>query len=134
LYFVVGEEPLLFKPERLIECRKKRKLTQEQLAQKVKTTKGTISNYENGHSTPPHETLVAIADVLGVSTDYLLGRTDDPNRPDSINEIKNPRILRMVSRANELSQLSEEELDQALDYIEFLFQQAEKRRKKKEKK
>jgi transcriptional regulator with XRE-family HTH domain len=77
----VGEEPLLFKPERLIEWRKKRKFTQEQLAQKVKTTKGTISNYENGHSTPPHETLVTIADVLGVSTDYLLGRTDDPTPP-----------------------------------------------------
>lgn len=125
---------MLFKPERLIECRKKRKLTQEQLAQKVKTTKGTISNYENGHSTPPHETLVAIADVLGVSTDYLLGRTDDPNRPDSINEIKNPRILRMISRANELSHLSEDELNQALDYIDFLFQVAEKRRKNKEQK
>lgn len=71
----------MFKPERLIEWRKKKKLTQEQLAQKVQTTKGTISNYENGHSTPPHETLVAIADVLGISTDYLLGRTDDPTPP-----------------------------------------------------
>lgn len=74
----------MFIPERLIERRKKRNLTQEQLAKKVKTTKGTISNYENGHSTPPHETLVAIADVLGVSTDYLLGRTDDPTPPSEM--------------------------------------------------
>lgn len=76
----------MFIPERLIERRKKRNLTQEQLAKKVKTTKGTISNYENGHSTPPHETLVAIADVLGVSTDYLLGRTDDPTPPGNRNK------------------------------------------------
>jgi transcriptional regulator with XRE-family HTH domain len=71
----------MFKSERLVEWRKKRNLTQEQLAQKVNTTKGTISNYENGHSAPPHETLVSIADVLNISTDYLLGRTDDPTPP-----------------------------------------------------
>lgn len=68
----------MFNPKRLIEWRKKRGLTQDELASKVNTTKGTISNYENGHSTPPHETLVSIADVLNVSTDYLLGRTNNP--------------------------------------------------------
>ncbi|NOJ73154.1 helix-turn-helix transcriptional regulator [Paenibacillus alvei] len=69
---------ILFRSDRLIEWRKKKKLTQEQLAVKVNITKAGISNYENGHSAPPHETLVALADFLGITTDYLLGRTDDP--------------------------------------------------------
>lgn len=60
--------------ERLKEARKKKKLTQEELAIKVNTTKGTISNYENGHSSPSNEMLTMLADVLDVSTDWLLGR------------------------------------------------------------
>lgn len=36
----------------------------------------TISDYENCESVPTLLTLVAIADLFGVSGDYLLGRTD----------------------------------------------------------
>ncbi|MET1032229.1 helix-turn-helix domain-containing protein, partial [Domibacillus tundrae] len=39
-------------------------------------TKGTISNYENGHSTPSNEMLKDLADILDTTTDYLLGRTN----------------------------------------------------------
>lgn len=63
---------------RILDKRKKLKFTQEALAIKVNLTKAAISNYENGFSSPSNETLVAIADALGVTTDYLLGRTDDP--------------------------------------------------------
>jgi transcriptional regulator with XRE-family HTH domain len=63
--------------QRLRYARKTRGLTQEELAEKVQTTKGTISNYENNHSSPPNEMLSMLADVLDVSTDWLLGRVDD---------------------------------------------------------
>jgi len=61
---------------RLKAARKALKLTQSELAQKVKTTKGTISNYENGHSTPSNEMLIDLADALETTTDYLLGRSN----------------------------------------------------------
>ncbi|WAA10302.1 helix-turn-helix domain-containing protein [Fervidibacillus albus] len=64
--------------DRLKMARKKRGLTQEQLAIMVKTTKATISNYENKYSTPSNEMLKDLADALSVTTDYLLGRSDDP--------------------------------------------------------
>ena len=67
-----------FHGDRVALWRKKRKLTQEELAVKINVTKAAVSNYENGHSTPSNETLVALADVLDVDTDYLLGRTDQP--------------------------------------------------------
>lgn len=62
--------------ERIKRARKAAKLTQEELAMKVNTTKGTISNYENGHSTPSNQMLVELSEVLNVTTDYLLGKDD----------------------------------------------------------
>lgn len=64
--------------QRIKLARKAKKLTQEQLASKVQTTKGTISNYENGHSSPSNEMIVLLADALDCTADYLLGRTDTP--------------------------------------------------------
>lgn len=63
--------------QRLRKARKARGMTQEELAAQVRTTKGTISNYENSHSTPPNDMLLQLADVLHVTTDWLLGRTDE---------------------------------------------------------
>lgn len=64
---------------RIKQLRKLSKLTQEELGKRANTTKGTISNYENGHSTPSNQMLVVLADVLDVTTDYLLGRVDEMN-------------------------------------------------------
>jgi transcriptional regulator with XRE-family HTH domain len=63
--------------KRLKTARNKAKLTQEELGKKVNTTKGTISNYENGHSTPSNDMLLLLADVLNTTTDYLLGRENN---------------------------------------------------------
>ena len=67
--------------KRLISARRKSKLTQAELAKKVHTTKSTISNYENRHSNPSNEMLVLLSDALNVSTDYLLGKTEELGTP-----------------------------------------------------
>ncbi len=51
-------------------------LPQEQLARLIGVERSTISSYESNMRQPSLETLSRIADVFGVSTDYLLGRTD----------------------------------------------------------
>lgn len=63
--------------QRLKSARTRSKLTQDQLAAKVNTTKSTISNYENGHSSPSNEMLVLLSDALVVTTDFLLGKTEN---------------------------------------------------------
>lgn len=73
----------MFYGDRVASQRKSKKLTQEELAMKISLTKAAVSNYENGHSTPSNETLVALADALDVDTDYLLGRTDTPREKPS---------------------------------------------------
>ena len=70
--------------QRLKIARSKSKLTQDGLSKKVNTTKSTISNYENGHSSPSNEMLVLLSDALNVSTDYLLGKTEYLVTPKTI--------------------------------------------------
>ena|SRR5690625_101140 len=65
--------------KRLKYMRKLRKLSQEELGKKINSTKGTISNYENEYSSPSNEVLKDLADVLNTTTDYLLGRSNDPD-------------------------------------------------------
>ena len=112
--------------QRLKSARTRSKLTQEELAAKVNTTKGTISNYENGHSTPSNEMLVLLSDALDISTDYLLGRTEKYNVGDDtttnykisfhqaaqINEILGRKKITSSNFRNELG-MSEDE------YFEF---------------
>ena len=53
-------------------ARTRRRLTQDDLAQAVHTTRQTISNYETGRSRPDVETLQLLADALGVELTELL--------------------------------------------------------------
>lgn len=48
-------------------------MTQRSLAEKLKTTEATVSRYTSGNRTPNVETAVAIAEILGVSMDQLVG-------------------------------------------------------------
>lgn len=60
---------------RLREMRTLRHITQEQLAEMADTSRAMIGRYETADQLPALDTLIRIADALGVSTDYLLGRT-----------------------------------------------------------
>lgn len=64
--------------ERLKQARRQKGLTQNELGEMIQQKKTTISNYETGYSTPSNKIIVDLADALGVTTDYLLGRVDSP--------------------------------------------------------
>ena len=63
---------------RIKELRKRRNITQLKLAMDLHTTQNTISRYESGEREPGISELVKLADYFGVSVDYLLERTDNP--------------------------------------------------------
>ena len=52
--------------------------TQVEFANKLGLTKQTINNWENERRTPDPNTVVAIAELFGVTTDYLLGKEQTP--------------------------------------------------------
>lgn len=54
--------------------RTEHKLTQKQLAEKIGSSAKNIWAYENGFSNPPLEACVKLANIFGVSIDYLVGR------------------------------------------------------------
>lgn len=64
--------------ERLKALRKGKKMSAVGLANELETTKQTISGWENAYRIPSLETTAKIADFFGVSIDYLIGRTDNP--------------------------------------------------------
>ena len=53
------------------------KLSQEELAKKIGSNQRQISKWENGIIEPNINQLKAIADEFQISTDYLIGRSDD---------------------------------------------------------
>lgn len=59
--------------------RKNSDLTQEELAEKLNISQKSISKYETGARKPSFETLTKMAKLFNVSTDYLLGITDERN-------------------------------------------------------
>ena len=62
--------------ERLKALRTENHLRQDQVARLMKKKKSSISMYETGMRQPSYTTLVRLADVFNVTTDYLLGRTN----------------------------------------------------------
>lgn len=62
--------------ERIRNARKSCGLTQTKMAQLVGITQPNYSFYERGVVIPSVEIICKIADVSGMSTDYLLCRTD----------------------------------------------------------
>ena len=66
-------------PTRLKELRRANNITQAQLAERVGLCVMTISKYENGGK-PNYLKVLCMAEIFGVSMDYLLGYVDDPSR------------------------------------------------------
>lgn len=66
---------------RIRERRKQLHMSQEDLAALVGTNQKQISLYETGKNDPTGDVLIALADALDTTVDYLLGRTNTPDRP-----------------------------------------------------
>ena len=62
---------------RLISLRKEHGLTQEGLAKIIGKTRSTVSGYETEGKEPELETICLLAHYFGVTTDYLLGLTEE---------------------------------------------------------
>lgn len=63
--------------KRLKEARERKGLKQREVAEHLQIGARSYQNYEGGQRRPDYETLIALADLLDVSLDYLLGRTDE---------------------------------------------------------
>lgn len=92
--------------DNLKAIRKAKKLTQLELATRLKVSKGTVSAYEQGLSHPSIETLVKICAILDTSADYLLGISNDlPFKLGGLSKEQMESVLQFVAlieKANEI--------------------------------
>ena len=66
--------------ERLRHLRTSHELSQMDLAKQLKTSKSSVNMYERCEREPSLEMLEKVADYFNVDLDYLLGKTDCPNK------------------------------------------------------
>ncbi len=70
----------------LVELRKSRRLTQQELAEKINYSDKAVSRWEHAETLPDIETLCKICDIYGVKFEYLLQKEQAPRN-------KNPYIV-----------------------------------------
>lgn len=73
---VLGARKMYFR--RLRDLREDNDLTQTQIAELLGIQQTVYSRYERGFQNIPLEFLLILADYYQVSTDYILGRTNNP--------------------------------------------------------
>ena len=117
--------------ERIRELAKKRGLTLKQVAVKAGLSENAIYRYNQGIE-PKLPTLKALAKVLGVSVDYLLGNDETPewaDKKDSIdlNDFLNDNLR--VNMAFDGEDLTEEEIERLKVAMTQIFWDKRKREK-----
>lgn len=100
--------------DRIKQLRLELNLTQEQFAQKIGFSRTAISAWEIGRNEPSNDDTIKLADFFGVSTDYLLGKTDIRN----IEELKNVRFAN--AGGLDTNGLDEEELVELQRQIDLI--------------
>lgn len=112
--------------DKLKKLRLKSKMTQGDVCQKLSLEQSTLANYENSRRFPKPKTLVALAELFNVSTDYLLGRKEstqisshhlNADTLQLINEFENNPQMQMLFDA--ARGLSKEKMNEVLRFIEF---------------
>ena len=65
--------------QRLRELRKRRNMTLDEASKKLNIPLTTLAGYENEKRKPPIDMLIKFSDFYGVSVDYIIGLTNEPD-------------------------------------------------------
>lgn len=111
------------------DLRKKSGLSQKEFADLFNVHQTAVSQWETGKTTPDKETLIKIANYFGVSIDYLLGNTEQKEKPlvnedeeltEYLDELKNrPEMKMLFSLAKGATK---EDVEKAVKIIETLLE------------
>lgn len=102
---------------RIREIRKEKGLTAKYLALELGIAESTVSQYENSKREPDQNTLIQIADILGVSLDYLLCRSEQDDikkQPPAQGEELDNSLISL------LMELNPQDAQRVRDFVEGL--------------
>lgn len=98
--------------KRLLEARKKKGFSQDDVAKKLNTKAPVIGRYERDEAKPSIEAAARLSNLLEVSLDYLVGNSNVEVSTD------------MLNRVLELQSLSEEDKNTALKLLDAFLRDA----------
>lgn len=104
--------------ERLKAARDLREIKQNELAEKAGLPPSSIAHFESGNRKPSFDNLRRLATALEVTTDYLLGRVDDPGLAEAGDPLYRD-IGKLAGRDREI----------AKDFLKMLAKKAEAKKK-----
>lgn len=104
--------------QRLREAREKAGLKQIDASKLLGISNGTLSGYEREYRDPDPDTLHKMADLYGVSVDWLLGKSVYP----STNDTSNPEPMSEQDSLmfSNWKRMTEEEKQEALNVIQYI--------------
>ena len=109
------------------------KMSQEKLGHLVGVGRTAVAMWESGKSEPDNATLVKLAEIFGVSADYLLGRTDQKETPTPAGEHRVEKQDLMAAFWGGDKDLSPEDMDAMWNDVEnFAAFVAEKKKREKQ--
>jgi len=106
-------------PARLRAARALRGLSQSELAERADLQPSAVSHFETGRRSPSFDNLKALAEALQVSTDYLLGRVNDPG----VHSAATDKLFRHAEN------MSSDDLDTLTGFAEMLAKKAAHKKK-----
>ncbi|MCT3076644.1 helix-turn-helix domain-containing protein [Leuconostoc citreum] len=105
------------------EIAKKRGMSMESLANKVGISKSGIYQWDKHEPKP--STIQKVADVLHVSTDYLLGRTDEMNAMSSDKKVTDILDDETILAFDGM-EIAEEDKEKLREYARFIIEQRQR--------
>ena len=106
-------------PDRLRAARQLRNLSQSDLAEKSDLQPSAVSHFETGRRAPSFDNLKALSEALQVTTDYLLGRVDEPGMVGVMTD----KLFRHAEN------MSRDDLDTLTGFAEMLAKKAAQKKK-----
>ena len=105
-------------PDRLRAARQLRNLSQSELAAKAELQPSAVSHFETGRRAPSFDNLKALSEALQVTTDYLLGRVEEPSLTGAVAD----KLFRHAGK------MSREDLDTLTGFAEMLAKKADQKK------
>ena len=114
--------------ERLKSARNNLGISQKKLAEYLYVSQQSVAKWESDKATPNPETITKISEILNVSTDYLLGITDEIDSSLDNNDIGFDDFT--YAMHNEIKELTEDDKQMLLDMAKMLKKRVEEKQKK----
>ena len=94
--------------EKITEARKKNGWSQEEMAEKLSVSRQAVSKWESAQSTPDLQKVLRLAEIFGVSTDYLL--------KDELKSETGTEILEYAAEESSVRSVSMEEANAFMEW------------------